>query len=232
MFEDLFGSFIRRERAPGFLSSLDSEERQQALDLLPVEATALASAVAYSVLRPHGPWHAHVFTWQPFIVMGIEDGVFAAGTGAAEVVERLTGELPTADEIDERLLWAAGYINDERWAARIRKELGFEHVLIAHRGFNAAYPVHLTVVGSNDPLRDPQMLSAARQALRYRRSDGITVEAGETRMSLKLGGPAAARVEGRALKSAGPVDMDDLRGVETAGGGWAQLLAGEERATA
>lgn len=111
---DLLGAFVRRERAPGYLASLDDDTRREALALLPDEAAELGAALAFCGLRPLARWRERVFDWQLALEDGIEWGVLAAGQGSAELVERIVGERISPSDIDDRLLWAADYIDDAR----------------------------------------------------------------------------------------------------------------------
>jgi hypothetical protein len=223
--EDLFGSFLRRERTPGYLATLDDDGRAEALGLLPEEARELGAALLYCGLSSEAPWSTYIFAWQPFLVSGLEWGLFTPGRRTLDAVEWVIDRHLSIDEVEERLLWAAEYINDARWAAQTAEELGLVGIEFAHRGYHADYPVRLVVKGVEHPLDDPRMLVCARQALAYRKADGITVEAGDIRLSLKLGGKAAVRMaDGTPMSSGRPVQMSDLRRVEASGAGWRELV--------
>lgn len=224
--EDLFGSFVRHERTPGYLATLDDARRAEAVRVLPDEAVELAAALLYCSLSSEAPWSRYIFDWQPFLTSGLEWGLFAPGPKSLDAVTWIVDRHPSIEEMEDRLLWAAQYINDERWAAQTAKDLDLEAVELAHRGYHADYPVRLVVKGVERPLDDPRMLICARQALAYRNADGITVEAGDMRLSLKLGGKAAALTpDRRHLTSEAAVNMIDLRRIEASGAGWGVLVS-------
>lgn len=85
--------------------------------------------------------------------------------------------------------------------------------------------MQLRVDGVDDALADTRLLSAVRQALSYRKADGITVEAGTVRLSLKLGKRAAARTSEGPIFSQSEVGMADLLAIEQAAGGRVDLLS-------
>src|SRR5262249_11050215 len=124
----LLGSFIRTERSRGYLLSLPEDERERALARLAPEARALGAALVYCALRPSVKWHDYLFDWQPALAAGLELGVFAVSPRTCDVVERLIEKRPSTQEISERLQWGATYIDDEHWAQRQERDLGFEHL--------------------------------------------------------------------------------------------------------
>ena len=101
--EDLFGSFVRRERTEGYLAALDDNARQQALAALPDEAGELAAALLYCALRPEAPWGGYIFDWQPFVIAGLEWGVFSPGQRTLDALEWLVDRRPSLRDVEERL---------------------------------------------------------------------------------------------------------------------------------
>jgi hypothetical protein len=226
----LLGSFIRTERSRGYLLSLSDEEQQRALDRLSAEARALNAALVYCALRPSAKWRDYLFEWQPALVAGVNLGVFDVGPKSCDVVERLIDKRVHEDEIRDRIKWAAAYIDDERWAARQERDLGFDSVRLTKLDFSRRFGVTLEVSGGEATLDDSQLVSLVRQALAYRKTDGAIVELGaKTRLSVKLGEPVWVRVDEQELCTPNNVDLDDLAELERQGVSFARVVVPAEQ---
>ena len=143
----LLGSFIRTQRSRGYLVSLTEDERQRALSRLTPEGRALGTALIYCALRPSAKWRTYLFEWQPALVAGLQLGVFDVSLKSCDVIERLIGTRPSLDEVRNRIQWATTYIDDEHWAQRQRRELGFRHVRLMHLSVSHRFGVTLEVSG-------------------------------------------------------------------------------------
>jgi HKD family nuclease len=227
----LFGSFLRTERSPGYLLSLSEDDRRHALARLNSEARALGAALVYCALRPGANWRDHVFEWQPALIEGHQLGIFAVTAEACDVVQRLTGQPATEAEIGDRLQWVTTYIDDEHWAAKQERELGFERVRLTKRNFDRSFGITLEVSGDRVSLEEPQLVSLVRQALAYRKTDGAILELGDqARLSVKLGDPIWARVGEQTFCTPGNVYLDDLADLERQGVSFARALEPAEQA--
>ena len=158
----LIRSFIRTERSRGYLVNLSDDERQQALGRLTPEARALGTALVYSALRPSAKWRAYLLEWQPALVAGLRLGVFDASPESCDVIERLIGTHPSLDEVHSRFQWAATYVDDEYWAQRQQRDLGFQHVRLTHLGVSHRFGVTLQVSDDHASLDDAALVSLVR----------------------------------------------------------------------
>jgi hypothetical protein len=221
----LLGSFIRTERSRGYLLSLSDEDRQRALARLSREARALSAALVYCALRPSSNWREYLFEWQPALVAGLEFGVFDVAPKTREAVQRLLDKPTTEEEIRERLRWAATYLDDEHWAAKQERDLGFDRVRLTAKGFDRRFGITLEVFGDGASLDEARLVSLVRQALAYRKTDGAIVEVGaDVRLSVKLGDPVWARIGEDEFCTAGSLDLDDLADLEQQGVSFARVL--------
>lgn len=226
----LLGSFVRTDRSPGYLLSVPDGERQSALARVSSEARTLGGALVYCALRPSAKWRDYLFAWQPALVAGLDLGVFDVSGQSCDVVERLIGNRVSEVEIRDRLQWAAAYIDDENWAARQERDLGFEDVRLTRRDVNRRFGVTLQVSDDGASLDDARVVSLVRQALAYRKTDGAIVELGEqTRLSVKLGEPVWARIDEQSLCTSDAVDLDDLAELERQGVSFARILVPAEQ---
>jgi hypothetical protein len=222
----LLGSFIRTDRSRGILISLSDDDRQRALSRLTPEARALGSALVYCAMHPAAKWRDYLFEWQPALVAGLQLGVFDVSPESGDVIERLIGMRPSVDDVRNRLQWAAAYIDDEHWARRQQRDLGFEHVRLTKLGVSQRFGVTLEVSGGEASLNDAALVSLVRQALAYRRTDGAIVKLGEhIRLSVKLGEPVWARVNDETLCTPDTIDLDGLAELERHGVSFASVLA-------
>lgn len=222
----VLGSFIRTDRSRGYLVSLSEDERQRALSRLTHEARALGAALVYCALRPTATWSDYLFEWQPALVAGLQLGVFDVRPESCDVIERLTGMRPNIDEVRSRLEWAATYTDDEHWAQRQQRDLGFQRVRLTHRRVSHGFGVTLAVSGGDASLNDAALVSLVRQALAYRRTSGAIVElGGQIRLSVKIGEPVWARVNEETLCTPEAIDLDGLAELERHGVSFAAVLA-------
>jgi hypothetical protein len=227
----VLGSFVRTERSRGYLLNLTAEDRERAVTRLSNEARTLGAALVYCALRPSTEWWDHLFEWQPALVAGLELGIFAVSRRSAEVVRRLIDRSVSEHEIGKRLEWAATYTDDEHWAAKQEKDLGFAHVRLTKVGVSPRFGITLEVSGEDASLDDSRLVSLVRQALAYRKTDGAILEVGEqTRLSVKLGEPVRARTGQEIFSTATEVDLDDLAELERHGVSFARVLVPVQQA--
>ena len=219
-------SFIRTERSRGYLVSLSEDERQRALSRLTPEARALGTALIYCALRPSAKWRTYLFEWQPALVAGLHVGVFDVRPESCSVIERLIGTHLSVDEVHNRLQWAATYIDDEYWAQRQQRDLGFQRVRLTNLDVSHRFGVTLEVSGNDASLDNAALVSLVRQALAYRRTDGAIVKLGEQiRLSVKIGEPVWARVDEETMCTPEAIDLDGLAELERHGVSFARVLA-------
>ena len=149
-------SFLRSDRARGHLLSLEDGEREQALARLP-DARLLGGSLAFAALREQGEWRSSIFELQPAVVAGIELGVLEVGKRSPKVVQRLVDEKVTAAEIEERLLWASEFIDDDHWCRKQERDLGLERVALTKESFNRRFGI--TLGGGQRPRRPTDRLT-------------------------------------------------------------------------
>ena len=228
LLETLLTSFVAGERTAGYLTSLSVEERAAALDRLPNEARAVAAALCYAALRENADWKEWVFRFQPFLEPGLELGLLAADEDATELVERLVDEKPTTSALEERLAFASTYLDDPHWCAKQERDLGIDRVRLTHEQFAAKFGITLAVNGVT--LDDARLVSLVRQALAYRRVKGAIIDVGGARLSVHLGDPIFAGVDGQTLETADSYDLSHLIDLERRGIGFMHVLRAADAA--
>lgn len=220
----LLKAFIGEGDGQGFLGRVEDGDRKavlQRLDPLMVEVAAGLVGVA---LGPDTAWRADIYDWQPMLARGVEYGVILPGEWSATVIERITGEPSTADEVDDLLLKRLDFIDNETWCNRLAAELGLQRIsLDLHR--RATVGTAVSVYGLTDPIRDGRLLTVARRTIDHKKLTAVAVTSGENCLIVfEPGKPARARLSNEVLKSSSPVDIARIREIEQQGGSWADVL--------
>lgn len=223
LLQTLYGSYVRTERGPGYLLAVDEDERAGALGRLPVEARTLGGALAYAVLAPSQEWRRAIFLFQPFLVPALELEVIEIGKRSPPLVGRLLGENPTVAAIEERLLWACDYIDDERWCLKQERELALGKVVLTRETFNPKFGI--TLAAPTATLEDAQLVALVRQGLAYRKVEGAVVELNGGRLAVRLGEPVHALINGTVFESPLAIDEARLGELQRSGVSFGQILA-------
>jgi hypothetical protein len=205
------------ELRAGYLFSISSDERDRALSLLPANARSLAAALVYSCLRSSAPWRERVFDWQAFLVPALEHGLLVGDERAAEAVGRMTGEQPSAAVVEQRLHWAAAYIDEPHWCERTARQLGFASIGFVKGDVSRYFPVRMVVRGEPATLEAAALVSVIRRALTFRRCDRLMLDLNGGRLSIALGDMAYARVNGVSWESREPISAQTLQQLEELG---------------
>lgn len=211
LLEVLFGSFLRTERAVGYLESLDPRFRDAAIEALAESpAPQVAAALAFAALRDVGT--ETYFEWQPFLEPGLGWGVFDPSDAAADLATALCSTHVTAAILSTRLSNVSTYVDDPHWCLRVAAELGLDAVRIA-AAKHPVYNVEIDADGLIDLLNDPRSVALLRAGLIYRTGSGIRLRAGSDVIAVATGKLLFGRVQGRTVSSAQPITDSILDGL-------------------
>lgn len=211
----VLGSFVRSEEADGYLFQLPDEERKEAVARLSSECRDVVSALAYLGLRPKSEWEGSIFEWQAWLTPCLEDGVIEPTPRAARLAARILGDELTSNELSERLSWARNYIDDPRWCKEMQRLCGIKDVRFSNQPFR--YELVLEVA-EQDLVDQPGIVRLIRNALDFRRADGIVIMAGPERIAVRLGEKAYIRTKnGDMEETDGPVTEASLGELEEQG---------------
>jgi hypothetical protein len=210
-------AFAQTEHPAGYLFSISNEERARGLSLLPASARSLAAALVYSCLRPSVPWRERIFDWQAFLIPALQHSLLVGDERAAEAVGRMTQEQPSPAAVDQRLHWAAAYIDEPHWCERTARQLGFASVSFVKGDVNRHFPVRLAVRGEPATLEAAALVTVIRRALMFRRCDRLMLDLTGGRMSIALGNIAYAQVDGVSWESREPISAQTLEQLEELG---------------
>jgi hypothetical protein len=136
---------------------------------------------------------------------------------AAEAVGRMTQEQPSPAAVDQRLHWAAAYIDEPHWCERTARQLGFASISFVKGDVNWHFPVRLAVHGEPATLEAAALVSVIRRALTFRRCDRLMLDLTGGRLSIALGDMAYAQVDGVSWESREPISAQTLQQLEELG---------------
>lgn len=222
LLETLFTGFVASERAPGYLLGLSNDDCAQALDRLPREARLIGGALCYCLLRNEANWSEIVFRLQPFLKTALTLGVIEVGEETPALAKRLVGEHRSEAAISDRLRFASTYTDNPHWCQQQEDELGFRDVRLSDEPGAPKYAIRLEVDGAT--FADAALVSLVRQALDYRKAQGVAIKLPDTRLSVYLGDPVYAMRNGVTYASREPVDADRLQSLERRGIGFDGIL--------
>jgi hypothetical protein len=143
-----------------------------------------------------------------------------------ELVERVLGEEHSQREIEDVLLARAEYLDEEKWCEGLAEALGLRRIALRNID-NKNVPLRIYIDGVDDALTDPRVIEAALNAMRFRKSDSIGIEAGGCVAVLRPGHPPAARLGGTGgttIKSTVVITAERLADIERQGGALSEVL--------
>jgi hypothetical protein len=129
----------------------------------------------------------------------------------------MTGEQPSPAAVDQRLQWAAAYLDEPHWCERTARQLGFASVDFVKDKINPYFPVHLAVRGEPATLEAAALVSVVRRALMFRRYHRLMLDLTGGRLSITLGDMAYAQVDGVSWESREPISTQTLQQLEELG---------------
>ena len=129
----------------------------------------------------------------------------------------MTQEQPSPAAVDQRLHWAASYIDEPHWCDRTARQLGFASVRFVKSDVNRHFPVRLAVRGGPATLEAAALVSVIRRALTFRRCDRLMLDLTGGRLSIALGDMAYAQVDGVSWESREPISAQTLQQLEELG---------------
>jgi hypothetical protein len=220
----LFGNFIRTERGKGYLFSLTDAERRQAIAELSPSVQSLAAALAYIALQPSAKWREYLFSWQSFLAPALELGIMRATEDVTTWIGLLVGKPVAAEEIAKRLTWAARYIDDPHWCAMMQRDLSLPKLAFKVEKMYGGYAATLHIDGVPEPFTDSRLVTLVREALAYRKVNGLLLALPNGRMNVQIGETFVARINRIEYESTQIVTHQLMEALEAAGAGWGAML--------
>ena len=146
----------------------------------------------------------------------------------AQFLSEVTGAPITRNQIDQELLAAVNYVDDELWCKRQAQELGLSVLRLQPSPGAAQIKVRIDVAGIDNPLIDPRVPRLGVAARHYRKCDGIAIYSTDRDWRVVLPGGGAVDylpAKGQELLST-PEDVtnQDLEGLSAKAGVLADLF--------
>jgi hypothetical protein len=231
---ELFGAFVGDGKSPGFLGRADEELRGIVLYQLDDAAREWAAGLAYLALRPERSWKEIVYDWQPYLLAGLIDtNVMVVGVQSAMLASCVLEREVSAQEIEDVLLARMEYLDEQRWCENLAHELGLPRLSLKMID-NEFVPLRVCLQGITEPLTDPRVVQAAMQAMRFRKTAAIGIEADGCIAVLRPGYPAVAKtgtgVSAATVHSDIIITAERLAAVERQGGALSELLGLQSQA--
>jgi hypothetical protein len=207
----------------GWLDQLDDTTRTLVRDQLPDWLPEVVAALSWLVIEPGSDLRERIVNFQPVLVEALGRGLIDPTDLMARYLSAITGDSLSRSQIDDQLLSAVEFLDDDLWCARMIRELGLLRLKLEAPPGAVGIHVRLDVRGINDPLLDPRVPRLVTAARRYRRHDGVSVFASDAgwRLAFVTGETIAYRsTRGTAYTESVAVlasdtleDLTDARGV-------------------
>jgi len=172
---DWLTRFVGTGQGDGWLDQLDEETLGRALQRLPGWCPEIAAALCWIAVRPGKDYKDRVLSWQPQIAMALDRMIIEPNSNTAEYLSEIAHTDVKPDEIDEDLLNAVEYIDDELWQHRISEQLGLLAVRLQAPPNKDVVQVRVDVRGIADPMLDNRVPVLLASACQYRRCDGVAL---------------------------------------------------------
>jgi hypothetical protein len=154
-------------------------------------AEAAAALCWLTIRRGLGDRRQRIINSQAVIAAALAHGLLDPTDVTAQFLAQVTGVPITRNQIDQDLLAAIDYIDDDLWCKRQAQELELAVVRLQPSPGAAQIKVRIDVAGIDNPLIDPRVPRLAVAARHYRKCDGIAIYSTDRnwRVVLPGGGP-------------------------------------------
>ena len=169
-------AFAGSGKGDGWLDQLDDAPRRRA-KRLPGWLPEAVAALSWLVVQPGSDYRERVVTFQPVLDAALTHGLLDPTDMTARYLSVVTGHEVTRRQVDDQILTAVEFIDDDLWCARTRQDLDLNQLKLKAPPGAVGIQVRLNVSGITDPLFDPRVPCLVTAARHYRRCDGVAVYA-------------------------------------------------------
>jgi hypothetical protein len=221
--ETLLSSSLGTEQRPGFLATYSEDEMPGALEILNEDVRAIITAFIYWGLRQEVTRRSVVFRWQHAVVRALNLDLVRCTPEVAAQLDELVSSHVTPQAMEERILWAALFIDDEEWCRRTAIDLAIDGLSFSSQKYGTI-PYALILDPKSTNLGSPSLVPLVRLVFRYKKTQNAVLVIGSSRLAFQLNKELSALVDGVMLKSRRLVSyglIDELEGI---GAGWDTVL--------
>jgi hypothetical protein len=229
-------AFAGTGQGDGWLDQLDDATRALARDRLPDWLPEAVAALSWLAVRPGRGYRERVVTFQPVLAAALAHNLLDPTELTARYLSAIASRVITRDQVDDQLLAAVEFIDDDLWCARTAHELGLDQLKLEASPGAVSIQVRLDVRGIADPLLDPRVPRLVVAARHYRHCDGIAMFAPDVgwRLAFVTGETVAylPHLHAASVESAATLTNGTLDGLAAAGGVLADLFPAEQQSVA
>ena len=221
--ETILASCFGDEKRRGFLAGYSEAEMATAWGLLNVDVRAAIAAFIFWSLQKDAWRRTTVLRLQPAIGGAEKFDLVQCTDEIAAKLDPLFHQHVTAGFMQERIQWAATYMDDEEWCRRTASDLGLDELSFSKEAYGPNRH-GLEVKGDSARLENSALVPLVKRVLTYKKVDGVVLVLGSSRLAFELYKPVNARVDGGILRSQRLLSEEVIDDLESAGAGWDTLL--------
>jgi hypothetical protein len=128
VWHDWLTKFVGSGQGDGWLDRLDDETRARAVELLPVGFPERSAALCWLGVQPGEAYRDRVLAWQQQIAKALDLTIIEPNSDTAKLLSSITHTKISLDKIDDDLLKAVDYIDDDLWQERISGQFGLASI--------------------------------------------------------------------------------------------------------
>ena len=185
----------------------------------------LSAAFIFWSVQKDASWRTTVFQLQSAIARAEELDLIRCTDEIAAKLDPLFPQQVTAASMQERIRWAATFMDDEEWCRRAASDLDLESLSFSKVAYGPI-PQGLEVKGDSARLENPALVPLVKRVLAYKKVDSVVLVLESVRLALHLYKPINARVDGGILTSQQTLSEELIEDLESAGAGWGHRSRG------
>ena len=229
-------AFAGSGQGDGWLDQLDDTANALVQERLPGWLPEAVAALSWLTIQPGSDYRERVVTFQPVLAAALTHSLIDPTDMTARYLSTVTGHDVTRGQVDDQILTAVEFIDDDLWCIRTRQDLDLNQLELKAPPGAVGIQVRLNVSGITDPLFDPRVPRLVTAARHYRRCDGVAVFAPDAgwRLAFITGETVAYKPDlvAASVESAAPLADGALESLAAAGGVLADLFPADQQAVA
>lgn len=237
LWQSWLGSFAGSGEAEGWLDQLDAAARDLILERLPEWLGEIVAALCWLVVQPtRSGYRKRVVAFQTVLSSALNKNLIKPTEWTARYISQVAALPVLLAEVDQALLAAIDFIDDDLWCDRTADEFELAELKLEAPPGGADIQARLGVRGIGDPLLEPRLPRLIVALRRYRRCDAVALHSldGGWRLAVATNEQIMYLQDlgGRAIESSAQLGEGVLEGLAAEGGVLANLFVAETGAVA